>query len=439
MRKNVYIFFALYFFVSLNSFCQWVDRSNWLPGWGVAMVIDACDENTAVISANFDSSPSFIFLTTDKGTNWNGLSFAIVDKAYHDAIDVEIIDKDHIWAAMGDGRIIATTNGGSSWQTQFYDTNKTKFMNYIEMFDAKNGIAMGDCNILDNQTDNNSPALILKTTNGGEEWIQTNTTQLMGLSSGDMWRRIDFINDNVGFFFSSGESPQKYYSTTDSGISWDEVSTGGYAQVLRFYDDKLGLIYNGNDIYKTNDGGKSWNKFPIDANGWGNDIEFLPGDPAKVWFTDNQKLYFSADSGKTWHVSDSTIGGRDIVFTDANNGWVLGDGRQIYSTANGSNPIVGISETNLSLPKDLILEQNYPNPFNPETVIDYSLPAAGHVSLKIYDILGNEITTLIDEFKQAGKYQVNFSTKNHHFSSGLYVYKLTSRNFSVAKKMLFLK
>ncbi len=83
------------------------------------------------------------------------------------------------------------------------------------------------------------------------------------------------------------------------------------------------------------------------------------------------------------------------------------------------------------------LSQNYPNPFNPSTIIKYSIPNDGEVTLKVYDLLGNEIATLINEFKTAGNYQIEF--KSSFLSSGIYCYRLTSGEFSAVKKMQFLK
>lgn len=91
------------------------------------------------------------------------------------------------------------------------------------------------------------------------------------------------------------------------------------------------------------------------------------------------------------------------------------------------------------LPAAYQLEQNYPNPFNPSTVIGYQLPVAGNVTLKVYDILGKEVATLIDAFQHAGKYKIQLSTDNYHLSSGVYFYRLEAGNFVSTKKLILLK
>jgi len=86
---------------------------------------------------------------------------------------------------------------------------------------------------------------------------------------------------------------------------------------------------------------------------------------------------------------------------------------------------------------DFVLYQNYPNPFNPTTSIKYSLPEQQFVSLKIFDILGNEVATLVNENKSAGNYEVNFDASN--LSSGVYFYHLRASGFTETKKMLLMK
>ncbi len=92
---------------------------------------------------------------------------------------------------------------------------------------------------------------------------------------------------------------------------------------------------------------------------------------------------------------------------------------------------------NESIPREYSLEQNYPNPFNPSTKISYSLPDANFVTLKIYDMLGSEVATLINESKPAGKFEVEYNASR--LSSGTYVYKLVAGNYQLTKKMQLVK
>jgi len=91
------------------------------------------------------------------------------------------------------------------------------------------------------------------------------------------------------------------------------------------------------------------------------------------------------------------------------------------------------------VPQDFVLSQNYPNPFNPETKINYALPEAGYCVIKVYDVLGKEVSTLVDEFKNAGHYSVMFNSANKNLTSGVYFYKMTINNYSQIKKMILMK
>jgi hypothetical protein len=87
--------------------------------------------------------------------------------------------------------------------------------------------------------------------------------------------------------------------------------------------------------------------------------------------------------------------------------------------------------------KNYKLSQNYPNPFNPLTVISYQLPVISNVTLKVYDILGREVATLVNEEKPAGSYEVQFNSSG--MTSGIYFYQINAGDYSETKKMIFLK
>jgi hypothetical protein len=101
-------------------------------------------------------------------------------------------------------------------------------------------------------------------------------------------------------------------------------------------------------------------------------------------------------------------------------------------------PVTGVEpNVNSQVPKEFNLEQNYPNPFNPETIINFDLPKSGFTTLKVYDILGKEVAVLLNENKNAGRYDVKFD--GSALSNGMYFYKLESNGYSAIKKMMLIK
>jgi hypothetical protein len=131
----------------------------------------------------------------------------------------------------------------------------------------------------------------------------------------------------------------------------------------------------------------------------------------------------------------------DYSFTDKNpiRGTLLYRLKQI--DFDGSFRIYTTEGVNFEGVYNYALEQNYPNPFNPSTSINYSIPVLGNVNLKVYNLLGSEVAVLVDEYKEAGNYSVEFSTEDlkNSLGSGVYIYTLKSGSFTQTRKMVVLK
>jgi len=171
-----------------------------------------------------------------------------------------------------------------------------------------------------------------------------------------------------------------------------------------------------------------------------------------VWYDTrdgNSEIYYkrSTDGGSNWGVDTRltnnpaasqfpflSVSGQvvHVVWQDSRDG-----NFEIYYKRDPTGNVVGINSISNEIPKEFSLSQNYPNPFNPNTLISYDLPAADYVSLKIFDLLGKEVVTLVNEKQNAGSYSVNFNGSN--LSSGMYYYKLESGNFTDTKKMILIK
>ena len=85
------------------------------------------------------------------------------------------------------------------------------------------------------------------------------------------------------------------------------------------------------------------------------------------------------------------------------------------------------------------LNQNYPNPFNPSTKISYELKETGRVIIKVYDLLGRDVMTLVNEEQKAGTHEINFENNSDKLSGGMYIYKMVFNNYSESKKFILLK
>jgi hypothetical protein len=150
-------------------------------------------------------------------------------------------------------------------------------------------------------------------------------------------------------------------------------------------------------------------------------------------FTTRENCYFPHADGKPWSIiaSDFDLDGRtDIAITSTTDSLYF-----IYNLGGGT---VGIQEEEIiEIPTSFSLTQNFPNPFNPTTTIQFSLPKAGDVTLKVYNLLGEEVKTLVNEYKQIGNHSVQFNANS--LASGIYFYRIQAGSFVETKKMILLR
>jgi hypothetical protein len=165
-------------------------------------------------------------------------------------------------------------------------------------------------------------------------------------------------------------------------------------------------------------------------------------------------MFYDSATTFTFGVTNTTVnnGGTNYYFRGFTG---LGSGAYTSPDSSGlddtvswmiENPIVeivrwtttvGVSQIGQEIPDKFALYQNYPNPFNPETVIKYDIPKNGYVNIVIYDLLGKEVSRLVDQYQNAGRYEASFNGVN--LSSGIYFYKIEAEDFVQVKRMILLK
>ena len=181
--------------------------------------------------------------------------------------------------------------------------------------------------------------------------------------------------------------------------------------------------------------GTGWRFIPFSLFVWnGTDNLLLEICYSNTSFNSNSSVYATPTTNNmVWHQSTDLTSGNGC--TDLNAGSAQTNRPNIAIIF---NYIIGVKENN-QIPVKFSLSQNYPNPFNPETQIKYSLQKNSLVKLKIYDVLGREVVTLVNEFKKAGEYIVPFSITQYPLASGVYYYKLQADEFSDVKRMILIK
>jgi photosystem II stability/assembly factor-like uncharacterized protein len=277
---------------------------------------------------------------------------------------------------------------------------------------------------------------IFRSTDNGNSW-----TDLSPQSIPSTGKVIEIVGTDTYLGTDHG-----LHKSTDYGDSWSQIA--GVEGVFSIFNSGSNIYLGASSaVYRSSDNGSSWIKY---TNGMPSSVKvqsiYATGNAVLAGFTASAYNYgvsLSANNGENWTTFNEGFPSKRTV-----NAMVEYD-QYVYSAIfagtlqNGGvyrRPLTDLitdvenDQTNLG---EFFLEQNYPNPFNPSTTIEYSIPQAGLVTIKIYDILGKEVATLVSEEKQMGGYTVNFNASN--LSSGIYFYRLQAGSFMKTKNMMLIK
>ena len=364
-----------------------------------------------------------IFRTTNGGSNWT--------KQLHsggDLLDVDFYNSENGYAVGYDASIFHTTDGGVNWDLVF-SNGLYLWWNDVCAPSINCATAVGQ------------GGRILNTIDSGVNWTlqqSPTTNNLYG---------VDFINTQIGFAVGDNGT---IVHTTDGGLNWELQNSNFPNSTLfevSFINENIGVAVGGDwfSVYslilKTTDGGANW--IQINQNTAQNylyDVQFIS---ANVLTAINEGIFRSTDAGLTWTLQDSvedSNGYTSLSFVDEMDGYIVGYDGSILKTTNGGVTFIQENQVN-KIPMEFLLSQNYPNPFNPSTRIQYQISSIAHVTLKVYDILGNELATLVNEEKPAGRYEVEFQSAlgSWQLTSGVYFYQIIADNHRETKKMILIR
>ncbi|HZW38822.1 MAG TPA: T9SS type A sorting domain-containing protein [Ignavibacteriaceae bacterium] len=303
------------------------------------------------------------------------------------------------------GYFLKTTDGGYNWDTLFASSQ----INDIYFVDSLTGFAVGD-------------STFLKTEDGGETWFRDPSC---------IGNDIQFCSTELGFIASNFYG----FKTVDGGKSWIK-DNNLWGNKIFFLDSKTSFKATGTSIRKTTDGGLTFNIVlgVTEGNIYSlSDVQFVNDSVGYAIAGNNEIIWKTTDKGNNWEFSFEGYGYFPFYFLKENLGWTAGVYGEIWKYTDEVTTFV----QNENVVYNFSLSQNYPNPFNPSTTIKYSIPKQNIVSLKIYDVLGNEVDQIVNEEKPAGEYEANFNASG--LSSGVYFYRINSGEFSQVKKLLLLK
>jgi uncharacterized protein (DUF608 family) len=242
-------------------------------------------------------------------------------------------------------------------------------------------------------------------------------------SGGDNYQSAggtQYIGDASSGFVSGGNtySTSSAIANTEDDVLYQTERYGNFSYSIPLSNDLYNVVLKFAEIYQDNPGTRIFN-----VNIEGNQV------------IRNLDLFFRTGKNIAYDVVvpvELQDGNLNIDFvTIIDNAKLSALEVRRRDTSSGGNP------NDSDIPTSYSLSQNYPNPFNSSTIIKYELPASDHVTLKVFDILGKEVATLVNQMKAAGSYYIPFDAKS--FSSGMYFYQMRSSNFMEIKKMVLIK
>lgn len=379
---------------------------------------------------------SGIYQSSDNGYNWYQSQEGIEPVGYP-KITALAANGDTVYAGSDQARAYRSVDGGRTF---------TSTALQLTSGGAVKAFAFTGNAVLAIMTTSNA---VYRTTNNGVSWTASST----GITSAG---GLTVVRIGSDFYLGTVSG---LFKSADGGLNWTRlgatvlVNNFQISGIATLGSDIYVSVYNAGtltgDIYKSADNGNSWVKL---------NIAFVGSYPSPYSLISmNGNLYtgvyanFSSSAtvmqgaaGTTWtdfgqglvipgavRVNSFLVNGNELMASFAN---ITGDPFDIWRR---TIQTTDVEETGESVPSTFALEQNYPNPFNPETIINYQLSEKGNVTLKVYDVLGKEVASLVKEEKAAGKYEVKFDGSK--LVSGVYFYQLRTGKFVETKKFVLMK
>ena len=401
-----------------------------------------------------------VYKTTDNGHNWSAvmnIGFPYYWYGVHAlSVDTIVISGFNNQGNIKEGVIRWSFNGGNTWTPDIILSipgSGVGWLDKIHFFNQNTGIVFAAWS-----------GGVHYTTSGGKD---TNSWQYIQINPGGGWLSGNVCTQPSGNVYATGIN---FAKSTNFGSTWvslpsiDNVFDGG----VDFTDDNTKGWTGGGQIsspvqgwiHRTTNSGTNWSArynfpYPIRAVknsyilGNMNHLHAVGGN----LYQEIGGIYYGFNGGANWTLEENTNAemfsiktyridevGSNVIWCVGSTGSTGGyTGKAYCKSIPGPS---GIGNGNVSLNNGYRLEQNYPNPFNPKTNIRFDIPQSSHVNLIIYDALGREVTTLVNEKLGAGSYEVIWlapTGDGSSYPSGVYFYTIITNNFKETKRMVLLK
>lgn len=382
----------------------------------------------------------YVFRTTTGGSRWEVQKLEVTGQIFgrDESLNaVSIVDTGFAVVAGPGGTVFRTSDGGVSWQSIGYPNLPDPFwIEDVKFIDRNTGWVVG----LDQDFGHDKS--VYRTTDGGNTWMQAMS------QASRMWA-VDFADNQHGWIATIGEL---FFRTTNSGTTWisgvlPEFFMSPIVSDMRFADQNHGWAVGWYGfVARTTNGGQQWALQDLGGPTEYPDILFSihVASPMEAWATGRQSDPIARD-GVVYHTTNGGLSWtREVTSPDPYWGYAIGGSGGSIWIAGYEGRILKKSiltavdnEVTDNTPQDVHLAQNYPNPFNPNTTIRFRIVDHGFVSLRVYDVLGREVATLVNEAKAPGSYTVSWDAAR--FASGVYFARLQAAGVVQTRRMLLVK
>jgi len=453
---DLYVTIIQQLYKSTNGGANWNNITTMFNGFGFQTAY--VDNNDNVWATTIYSG---IIKSSDAGTTWanytNGLTSTLINALYANAAG-------NLYAALPGKGFYSSTDNGNTWdKITIVNYEEDTYIKTAEKIPSGGVIVYNIYNGIKTSTDLSTwnsfstgltnqyiqelavsndyyfaagwDGKIFRTPRSAANWVEITDTVATGYC-------YDLFVSSVGDLYYLFD--EEMYKSTNNGDDWINVGNGidGYSFSITEHSNGNLFVGTNEGVYRSTDAGNSWTK---DVSGLTDGaLSLAIHSDGSIFAGGYNSTARSNDLGQTWslftsgmfncRITDLAFGNGDVLFAAAEN---IG----VYRT---TSAITSVDEKESGIVNNLNLEQNYPNPFNPATSIKFAIGSRPDkqdgkqfVQLKVYDVLGNEVATLVNEFISAGSYEINFNA--FMFSSGVYFYKLQAGSFIETKKMILLK
>jgi photosystem II stability/assembly factor-like uncharacterized protein len=438
--KNIfrYLFVVTCLFSSINLLqAQWVQTWEWDSG------LPSISEpvNTFIVSGTniFAGKKGVVLFSTDKGASWTVGYLPLANTIGTVNVYSLAVSGSNLFAGT-DGGVFLSTNNGTNWTAVNNGLTNT----------SVNSLVVSGYNLF-GESENSG---IFLSTNNGTSWsaVDSGLTNINRVFTLAVSGTNVFAGTNRGVFLSTNNGTS--WTQVDSGLT--PVGTTSYVNVNAFavYGSNIFAgAYGG--VYLSTNNGKNWAKVDSGLTSVGTNpyvnVNNLAVSGTNIFAgTSDGRVFITTNNGTNWIDESSGLTGQTITSIIACDTYlIIGVSYSIKNQSNQNIPASGIMRQPLSemitsvkggkgeIPTKISLSQNYPNPFNPSTNISFSIPSKSFVTLKVFDIIGRELATIVSEQLSEGTYSRQWNAAM--MSSGIYFYRLQSGTYSETKKLILLK